>query len=169
MWGKIAYCWKTMPRFRRQGGMSSTSRPAIRMRPVSGRSRPATMRRIVDFPEPLGPRKVKNSPRYTVRDRWSAARVCSKRLVICVSSRIGSATMARALRRARQGDGENDADRLHHGVEAHRGEVGPLVQLELLLLAQVVEQRSDLPRQVRKVEAAARAGQRLLGAEERVH
>src|SRR5207244_4390142 len=58
-----------------------------------------------------------------------------------------------------QGDGEDDADRLHHRLETHRGEIGPLVQLEPLLLSQVGEQRRDLLRQVREVdEAAARPG-----------
>lgn len=38
------------------------SRPPMRMMPLVGASRPATRRRIVDFPQPEGPSRTKNSP-----------------------------------------------------------------------------------------------------------
>ena len=78
--GKIAYCWNIMPRLRLQGGTPETSLPSIPMRPESDCSRPATILRIVDLPEPLGPRNVKNSPRRTSSDRSSAVTAGPNRL-----------------------------------------------------------------------------------------
>src|SRR4051812_5420299 len=43
------------------------SSPPSRIRPASGRSNPAISRSVVVFPEPEGPRSVKNSPSPTRR------------------------------------------------------------------------------------------------------
>ena len=42
--------------------------PWMEMRPVSGFSRPAMLRRQVVLPQPEGPSSVKNSPRPTERE-----------------------------------------------------------------------------------------------------
>src|SRR3712207_5968934 len=78
-----------MPRLRRQGGTADTSRPPITTRPESGRSRPATMRRIDDLPEPLGPRKVKNSPGAISSEKSLAATAPPNRLFRRPSRRPG--------------------------------------------------------------------------------
>jgi len=49
---------------RRRSTMSS---PSIRMRPPSGATKPATMRRVVDLPQPDGPSREKNSPEAILR------------------------------------------------------------------------------------------------------
>ena len=41
---------------------SNSTRSGTAMRPASGRSRPATQRSMVVFPQPLGPSRVKNVP-----------------------------------------------------------------------------------------------------------
>jgi hypothetical protein len=47
---------------RRFGGTPSTDRPPMRISPPSWVSRPAIMRNMVDFPQPDGPTRVRNSP-----------------------------------------------------------------------------------------------------------
>src|SRR5512138_3133714 len=54
-----------MPRAR--GGRSVTSLPPMRTSPRVGSSSPAIIRRSVDFPEPDGPRKTRNSPSRVTR------------------------------------------------------------------------------------------------------
>src|SRR5512143_2701491 len=49
-----------MPRAR--GGRFVTTLPPMSTSPRVGSSRPAIIRRSVDFPEPEGPRKTRNSP-----------------------------------------------------------------------------------------------------------
>src|SRR5713226_1972110 len=79
MWGQIAYDWNTMPRLRlcgptkRRCETEATTRPRRVISPASGRSRPATSRKVVVLPHPLGPRRVKTSPRRTVSDARSTA------------------------------------------------------------------------------------------------
>src|SRR5215216_6758928 len=62
MWGKSAYCWKTMLTSRRKGGTPTMSRPCSRIWPLVGSSKPAIMRRVVVLPQPDGPSREKNSP-----------------------------------------------------------------------------------------------------------
>src|SRR5437763_13193374 len=68
MCGHSAYDWKTMPIRRLSGGTltrlseSNTVVLPIEMRPSPGRSSPATQRRVVVLPQPLGPRRATNSP-----------------------------------------------------------------------------------------------------------
>src|SRR5579862_4976206 len=49
------------------------SRPPTVALPEVGFSRPQSIRIVVDFPAPLGPRKPKISPRWTSRFTWSTA------------------------------------------------------------------------------------------------
>src|SRR5688572_33346762 len=55
-----------MPTSRFHGGMPVTSRPAMRMRPDWASAKPAISRSSVDFPDPEGPSRAKNSPGSTV-------------------------------------------------------------------------------------------------------
>src|ERR1700687_5356056 len=54
--------------FRRWGGRSVMSSSATRICPASGSSNPAIMRRVVVFPEPLGPSRVSSAPPSTRND-----------------------------------------------------------------------------------------------------
>ena len=54
-----------MPIPRRDGGTSVTSRPSIQTRPVLGQIMPEMIFSSVVLPEPLGPSRVRNSPRRT--------------------------------------------------------------------------------------------------------
>src|SRR5262245_59165106 len=45
----------------------------MRMLPELGASKPAIMRSVVVFPQPLGPRKDTNSPRATARSKFCTA------------------------------------------------------------------------------------------------
>src|SRR5438132_3191705 len=66
---------------RRSGGMSVMERSSIRMSPVVGGVKPATIMRVVVFPDPLGPSSVTNSPGATSRSTWSTAMTLPYRLV----------------------------------------------------------------------------------------
>lgn len=62
-----------MPMSRRSGGMNARSsertRPSTTIDPLSGSMRPATMRRVVVLPHPLGPSKETMVPLGTSSDR----------------------------------------------------------------------------------------------------
>ena len=81
MCGQSAYDWKTIPRFRLFGGTliprdaSKTAPSPISMLPSSPVSRPAMQRRVVVFPQPLGPRRTRNSPGSISRSRLSIATI----------------------------------------------------------------------------------------------
>src|SRR5256885_15866678 len=87
MCGQIAYDWKPMPRLRLGGatnprrGTEATTRPRSAISPASGCSSPATRRKVVVLPQPLGPSSVKISPRSTSSDAPSRARTAPKTLV----------------------------------------------------------------------------------------
>ena len=66
---------------RRAGGTSVTSWPRRWIRPLVGSSKPASIRRVVDFPQPLGPRSEKNSPSAT----WNVASRTAGRVVVSPS------------------------------------------------------------------------------------
>ncbi len=65
-----------MPMLRWFGLRLTTSLPSMWMAPVSGNSKPATMRSVVVLPQPEGPRKDTNSPlsiaRLKSRTTWLA-------------------------------------------------------------------------------------------------
>src|SRR6218665_782781 len=56
-----------MPSWRSRGGTVETSAPFRKMRPELGAIAPAMMFRIVLLPDPLLPRRLRNSPRRTAR------------------------------------------------------------------------------------------------------
>ena len=66
--------------------------PSIRISPESGCSKPASRRRVVVFPEPLGPRIEKNSLFRIFNERWSTATVAPWRLVTSRMSTLESVT-----------------------------------------------------------------------------
>ena len=49
------------------------SAPSIRIVPAEGVSKPAIIRSVVVFPQPLGPRNDTNSPRWTSSSKCSTA------------------------------------------------------------------------------------------------
>src|SRR5271169_2232917 len=51
----------------------------MRIRPASGRSRPATRRKVVVLPAPVGPSNTTNAPSSTASDRSETALVAPKR------------------------------------------------------------------------------------------
>src|SRR5579883_111307 len=55
------------------GATPSIGRPPIATRPRSGSSRPATIRSVVDLPQPLGPTSATISPRSTASETSSSA------------------------------------------------------------------------------------------------
>src|SRR5499426_4782108 len=85
-----------MPRLRRFGARKSlrraeaTTRSRSVISPSSGCSSPATRRRVVVWPQPLGPRRVKTSPRRTDRLTSSTALVVPNSLVTRSSERTVS-------------------------------------------------------------------------------
>src|SRR5258707_10382724 len=56
-------------------GSSTTSKPPTLTDPSEGRIKPVIMRMVVDLPAPLGPRKPSTSPRSTVKEMSSTARL----------------------------------------------------------------------------------------------
>jgi len=56
-------------------GSARASMPKTEIAPLSGRSNPVTMRSVVVLPAPLGPRKPSTSPRSTVNETPSTARL----------------------------------------------------------------------------------------------
>jgi hypothetical protein len=71
--GKRARFWKMRAVGRRLGPMPASGRPARRISPSVGSMNPEIIRRIVVFPQPLGPRKLKNSPWGIVTETWETA------------------------------------------------------------------------------------------------
>src|SRR5690349_7920919 len=77
-----------MPRPRFSGGTlmpragATTVRPSMSTSPSSGRSKPATTRRVVVLPQPLGPSSVSTAPCFTSNDTPSTAVTRPKRLTI---------------------------------------------------------------------------------------
>src|SRR4030065_1696472 len=59
------------------GATSFTKRPSIRIDPSVTTSKPAIIRRIVDFPHPEGPTSTRNSPSPIVKPTSPTARVPS--------------------------------------------------------------------------------------------
>ena len=62
------------------------SRPSMTIEPDSGWMRPRSRRRIVVFPQPLGPRITSVSPGTTVKDMSVSTRPSSKRNDTCLKS-----------------------------------------------------------------------------------
>src|SRR6185503_3780029 len=156
-----------MPRLRRHGGTAATSRPSIKMRPRAGCASPATMRRIVDLPDPLGPRKVKNSPRSTDSESSSAACVEPNRFETSSIVRISWVTAAEGSSSAANfGDGrfKRQLDGSRTGGQVHRSKVGALMHLLPCFHRQIGQQPRNLLRKVWDVnEPAGRAVRPRIG------
>src|SRR5438552_16242100 len=60
------------------GGDSTTSQRRAATLPTVGGMSPVIMRMVVDFPAPFGPRKPSTSPRSTVNEMSSTARLGPK-------------------------------------------------------------------------------------------
>ena len=63
------------------GAQVATSVPSSRILPAVGGSKPAIMRSVVVFPQPLGPSREKNSPGWISSEMSSTAVTSSNRLV----------------------------------------------------------------------------------------
>src|SRR5215212_6093614 len=74
---------------RRCGGTPVMSWPSIRMRPVSGVSKPAIMRSRVVLPQPEPPKRANSSPRWMSRSTPSTAAIAPKRLLTPAMLTIG--------------------------------------------------------------------------------
>src|SRR3954463_7538112 len=97
MCGQIAYDWNTTPQLRCSGSTltrpcSKTTRSPKAMLPESGSCRPAMDHKVVDFPQPLGPSRVKISPSRTVSDSSCSAVCPGKCLVRLFRWRLGTRT-----------------------------------------------------------------------------
>src|SRR5882757_3696277 len=79
----------------------------MRTSPLLGRSRPSSIRIVVDLPAPFGPRKPVTTPGRTVKVRWSTAVLSPYRLVSPCNSIMGA-------RLARHG-GTPDPDKVLRG------------------------------------------------------
>src|SRR6266498_180373 len=86
-----------MPRAR--GGRSVTTLPPMRTSPRVGSSSPAIIRRSVDFPEPDGPRKTRNSPSAMTRST-SLTAPSSPFLKTLVSFLVSTTATSRSLGRS---------------------------------------------------------------------
>src|SRR5215831_3248374 len=112
--GNDVYFWNTMPRSR-PGPV--TAAPLTRTSPVSGRSSPAMIRRMVDLPQPDGPSSTRNSPisrpsadqasstsRLMLRNAWIVSpcglrklRLTLRRLILTLfSMRLGGNGISRS-------------------------------------------------------------------------
>src|SRR5215204_2538143 len=84
--------------FRSLGSVSLTTFPSTRSSPEEMFSRPTIMLRRVDFPQPEGPTRMKNSPSSMVKSAESTANVPSgNRLVTESTSMTAMRPTSRAL------------------------------------------------------------------------
>src|SRR3954471_4766047 len=67
-------------------GSAPTSMPPTSAVPDVGLNRPQSIRKVVDLPAPLLPRKPKIEPRATSKDTWSTATKLPNRRVRCLTS-----------------------------------------------------------------------------------
>src|SRR5689334_3111948 len=83
------------------GAARVTSWPPMLTRPASGVSRPATRRKVVVLPAPVGPSSTTNSPSPIVSDRSRTASTVPKRLETLerTTSAMGGRLVQRALQR----------------------------------------------------------------------
>src|SRR5262245_36116383 len=107
------------------GGKSFTTRPAMLMVPLVGKSNPASMRKIVVLPQPDGPSRLTNSPWSISRSRSLTASSDPNALqslemeMPAMSSRsaLAAARGEAARQVALQEDEDHDQRQAHH----HRG------------------------------------------------
>src|SRR3954453_22414166 len=104
------------------------SSPPSRIRPASGRSKPAISRSVVVLPEPDGPSSVKNSPSPTRRSTLCTATTSSYAFRIPSTATSESKALLQDVQSAREvlvRDRERDEDADHVSVEAAREEDEP--------------------------------------------
>src|SRR5437763_269431 len=99
-----------MPMSRLCGGTWVTSCPPTTMRPPSGCSNPAIMRKVVVLPQPEGPSSAKNSPGATRRSTLSTTRVRPSKLFSTRSRRTSAAVRGRSLIVTRMGSASSAQD-----------------------------------------------------------
>ena len=75
-----------MPVERKWGGTAVTGLPSMRISPELGLSKPAIMLRTVVLPQPLGPSRVRTSPRRMASSSSCTASTAPKLLLTRTSS-----------------------------------------------------------------------------------
>src|SRR4030081_4012678 len=120
--GYSEYCWKTKAMSRSAGASPVTSRPSIRIEPLSGISSPATRRNVVVLPAPVGPSSATNSPSPTRSDRSQTARAALNALETALIST--SAMLTTLMQRS--------ADRPAGRLVEDRQRIGPEVEPDAL-------------------------------------
>src|SRR5207244_3969527 len=110
--------WNTMPMPRSLGSSQVTFRPEIQISPSEISRSPAMALRSVDFPQPDGPRRTRNSPLATSKDMRSRTRRAPYSM-----TRSRTATLAAGEAKAQNEvvadaghlqDGGDDEDRQRH-------------------------------------------------------
>src|SRR5947199_3258057 len=120
--GYKEYCWKTKATSRSAGASPVTSRPLIRTDPLSGASSPATRRKVVVLPAPVGPSSATNSPSATFSDSSLIAGVPLNALETAL---ISTSAMRASLMQC-------GADRLAGCLVEDRQCIGPEVEPDAL-------------------------------------
>src|SRR5882757_9463005 len=117
--GYSEYCWNTKATSRSAGASPVTSRPSIRIEPLSGISSPATRRNVVVLPAPVGPSSATNSPSPIFSDRSQIARAALNALETAL---ISTSAMRTSLM---QRGADRPAGRLLEDRQRIRSEVEP--------------------------------------------
>src|SRR5215475_10085006 len=73
-----------------RGGRSVTSRSPMEIVPAVTSSRPAIIRNSVDFPQPDGPTRTRNSPLAIVRETPSTATTSPEKTLLTLSRTISA-------------------------------------------------------------------------------
>src|SRR5580704_17852537 len=122
---------------RSRGASFTTFRSSIRIAPSSTCSRPASIRRIVVFPQPEGPTRTRNSPSATWRFRssttgsspnslWTPSYRTSANWISQLRNRCGRDCRASAVRSRLENGHRVVLDPLMVELEAEPGPVGDL-------------------------------------------
>src|SRR4051794_34109525 len=118
-----------MPIWRRKVGSAVTSAPSMKISPPSGSRKPATRLSSVVLPHPDGPSRERSSPRFTLSQASSSARVVPKCLLTPSSWTAMSASGLdiEHLAEAEESIGNCDQGRCHHDEddrERRHGRIG---------------------------------------------
>src|SRR3990172_8821396 len=101
--------------------LPTTTRPPISMSPASGTSKPASRRKVVVLPQPLGPSSARMRPLARVRSTPATAVTAPKRLVR-ERQRMATSLTAHASLRSQQEGHRNAGD--EDEQEGRRGGLG---------------------------------------------
>src|SRR5688500_17235379 len=105
-----------MPRLRPSGGTNSFLSVSTKVvspteiEPPEGCSSPATQLRVVDFPQPLGPRRVKNSPSLMVKWMSSRTTLVPNCLLRCATLTSGIVVTSLQEESGEPDEGRGDGD-----------------------------------------------------------